>query len=67
MRSAEDLILLKMAFHRDKDLRDMRSILATQGERLDTAYLHLWAARMLDDRSSEELRNWMVEYGRGRP
>lgn len=63
--TAEDLVLLKMAFHRDKDLRDVRGILATQKGRLDTAYLQLWIGRMLDDRSSQELRTWLEEYGRG--
>jgi predicted nucleotidyltransferase len=63
--TAEDLILLKMAFHRDKDLRDVRGILATQKGTLDTAYLLSWIGRMLEDRSSEELRQWMREYGAG--
>jgi len=63
--TAEDLILLKMAFHRDKDLRDVRGILATQKGKLDTAYLLSWIGRMLEDRSSEELRQWMREYGAG--
>jgi predicted nucleotidyltransferase len=33
--SAEDLVLLKMAFHRQKDLQDIRGILRVQRERLD--------------------------------
>lgn len=65
--TAEDLVLLKMAFHRDKDLRDVRGILATQREKLDKAYLHLWAGRMLEDRSSEELRKWLEDYGQQAP
>lgn len=63
--TAEDLILLKMAFHRDKDLRDVRGMLATQKEKLDRSYLQQWAVRMLDDRASEELRRWTDEYSRG--
>jgi hypothetical protein len=63
--TAEDLILLKMAFHRDKDLRDVRGILATQRGKLDPAYLNLWAGRMLDDRATDELRAWREEYERG--
>lgn len=61
----EDLILLKMIFHRDKDLRDVRGILAVQKGRLDPAYIRTWAARTLEDAPEAELEAWLREYGRG--
>jgi len=39
MTVAEDLILLKMAFHRLKDLRDIKDILHVQRGRPDIPYL----------------------------
>ena len=59
----EDLIILKMAFHREKDLRDVRGILAIQKGRLDLAYLRDWADKMLSDRHREELERWVLQYG----
>lgn len=53
--TAEDLVLLKMAFHRQKDLLDVRGILHVQRGRLDLAYLRDWSARMLDASASTEL------------
>lgn len=53
--TAEDLILLKMAFHRQKDIQDVRGILAVQKDRLDLVHLRDWAARTLDDAASAEL------------
>lgn len=50
----EDLILIKMVFHRDKDLRDIRAMIATSGANLDRAYLKTQAAEVLDpDRRAE--------------
>ena len=53
--TAEDLILLKMAFHRQKDIQDVRGMLAVQKGRLDLAHLRSWSARTLDDATSAEL------------
>jgi hypothetical protein len=40
--SAEDLVILKMLFFRGKDLVDVERVLATQGHRLDRAYVRRW-------------------------
>lgn len=53
--AAEDLILLKMAFHRQKDLQDVRGILGVQKDRLDLVHLRRWAERTLDDDTAAEL------------
>jgi predicted nucleotidyltransferase len=60
--TAEDLILLKLAFHREKDLRDIRGILAIQKDRLDLAYLRDWAGKMLSDSHRDELERWVAQY-----
>ncbi len=62
--TAEDLILLKLAFHREKDLRDVRGILAIQKERLDLAYLRDWAGKMLPEAHRDELERWVLQYGK---
>ncbi|MGQ9592296.1 MAG: hypothetical protein ACUVYA_18610 [Planctomycetota bacterium] len=59
---AEDLVLLKMAFHRVKDLRDVRGILWIQKGRLDLEYLREWAAQMLSDEHQGELESWIRKY-----
>ncbi len=63
--TAEDLILLKMAFHRDKDLRDVRGILAVQKGRLDLAYLRAGAAKILERPAEAELVRWIRDYATG--
>jgi hypothetical protein len=60
---AEDLILLKMAFHREKDLGDVRGILRVQQSQLDVDYLRRWAGQMLDDAAQRELETLIAEYG----
>lgn len=60
--TAEDLIVLKLIFHRPKDLQDVRGILATQGKRLDFAYMRKWAAQVLEDAAAAELEQWIAEY-----
>ena len=60
--TAEDMILLKLAFHREKDLLDVRSILWNQKDRLDLAYLRDWAARMLAPEVVAELEGWVRRY-----
>jgi hypothetical protein len=48
--SPEDVILMKLDFHRqggsDKHLRDIAGVLKISGETLDRAYLDSWAQRM---------------------
>jgi hypothetical protein len=59
--SAEDLIL-KMAFHREKDIRDVRGILWVQRGKLDLAYVREWANRMLAEEVVRELEGWIGRY-----
>ena len=60
--TAEDLILLKMAFHRQKDLADVRGVLRVQRGRLDREYLRSWAGQMLEDEVQQELESLIAEY-----
>ena len=60
---AEELILLKMAFHRQKDLQDVRGILGVQKDRLDLAHLRSWSARTLDDETAAELERLIAAAG----
>jgi hypothetical protein len=41
--TAEDLVLLKMALHRQNDPLDIRGILHVQKGRLDIPYLRQWS------------------------
>jgi hypothetical protein len=61
--TAEDLILLKMAFHREKDLGDVRGILRVQQTQLDVHYVQRWAKQMLEDAVQRELDTLIAEYG----
>lgn len=61
MTTAEDLILLKLAFHRPKDIYDVRGILWVQREKLDYDYLNDWSAKALDDAAQGELRQLVEE------
>jgi len=63
--TAEDLILLKLAFHREKDLHDVRGILWVQRGQLDTDYLKHWSARTLEDQVQQELDSLIGQYDRG--
>jgi hypothetical protein len=60
--TAEDLIVLKMVFHREKDLRDVRGILWVQKGKLDLAYMRQWASRMLEDEVLAELEGWIERF-----
>lgn len=61
MTTAEDLILLKLAFHRSKDLHDVRGILWVQRGNLDYGYLTEWAAHSLDAATQAELQQLIAE------
>jgi hypothetical protein len=63
--TAEDLIVLKMAFHREKDLRDIRGILWAQRGSLDLAYVREWADRTLAADIVKELEGWIAKYAGG--
>jgi predicted nucleotidyltransferase len=65
--TAEDLILLKMAFHRQKDLHDIKGILHVQQGRLDIPYLRHWSGQMLEDPAARELDDFIALYDAGRP
>jgi predicted nucleotidyltransferase len=60
--TAEDLILLKMAFHRQKDLQDIKGILHVQKGHLDIPYLRGWSAEMLEPSASCELDDLIATY-----
>ena len=60
--TAEDLILLKMAFHRQKDLQDIKGILHVQQHRLDVPYLRHWSDEMLEPPAIRELNELIATY-----
>ena len=55
--SAEDLIVFKLIFDRDKDRRDIEEIYAVQGADLDRGYIRDWLERILDP--DDERLAWM--------
>jgi len=63
--TAEDLILLKMAFHRQKDLQDIKGILHVQQGHLDVPYLRHWSAEMLEPAAVRELDELIATYEAG--
>lgn len=65
--TAEDLILLKMAFHRQKDLQDIKGILHIQKGHLDMTYVRKWSVEMLEPTAIQELDDLIATYGAGRP
>lgn len=60
--TAEDMILLKMAFHRQKDLLDIKGILHIQKGLLDLAYLRQWSVEMLEPPAARELDELIATY-----
>jgi hypothetical protein len=60
--TAEDLVLLKMAFHRDKDLIDVRGILWVQRGQLDIAYMRHWSSQMFQDPVQNEFEGLLRQY-----
>lgn len=59
---AEDLILWKMAFHRQKDMLDIKGILHVQKGRLDIPYLRDWSGQMLEEPAARELDELIATY-----
>lgn len=55
LTTAEDLILLKMIFHRPKDIEDARRLIAANRESLDSAYIRRQAETTLATPVIEEL------------
>jgi hypothetical protein len=60
--TAEDIILLKMVFHRPKDLIDIGGILVAQCDRLDLDYIRGWSSKVLDDAARDELEALIHTY-----
>jgi predicted nucleotidyltransferase len=60
--TAEDLILLKLVFHRVKDIQDVRGILWLQRGRLDLDYMRHWSARTHEPDVQKELERLIAEY-----
>jgi hypothetical protein len=58
----EDLILLKLVFHRTKDLLDVRGILWVQRGKLDLDYMKHWSARTLEPEIQQEMERLIAEY-----
>lgn len=59
----EDLILLKMIFHREKDLLDVKQLLAVNQDVLDWRYIEEWIEKTLDADAGAELRQMMKRLG----
>lgn len=60
--TAEDLILLKLVFHRPKDLQDIRGILWVQRGKLDLDYMRHWSARTHEANGQQEMDQLVAEY-----
>jgi hypothetical protein len=65
--TAEYLVLLKLAFHRHKDLQDVRGILWVQRGNLDIEYLRKWSACTHQKEVQQELDRLIDDYLRDRP
>lgn len=65
--TAEDLILLKLAFHRAKDLQDVRGILWVQRGKLDIEYLRRWSTMSHEPAVQQELAQLIADYGANEP
>lgn len=63
LTTPEDLILLKMVFHRPKDLEDVRHLLAANAGHLDRKYLLEWAPKTLEPAVGDELRELLDRAG----
>jgi len=56
-----------MAFHRQKDLLDIKGILHVQKGRLDIPYLRHWSGQMLEESVVRELDELIATYEVDRP
>lgn len=65
--TAEDPIILKMAFHRQRDLLDIKEILHVQKGRLDIPYLRQWSDRMLEEAVVREPDELIATFEADRP
>jgi hypothetical protein len=61
--TVEDLVLLKMVFHRAKDLEDVRRLLVANREFLDLPYLREWMSKTLEPQVARELQEMMTGAG----
>lgn len=61
--TVEDLILLKMVFHRDKDIVDVRRLIAANRDLLDRAYIDGWIPKTLSDVAGKELSEMLQAAG----
>lgn len=61
--TVEDLVLLKMIFHRDKDLVDVRRLLVANRDVLDIAYVKSWIPRTLEPGAGAELEDMLKRTG----
>lgn len=60
LTTPEDLILLKMIFHRPKDLEDVRHLLAANAGTLDLGYLAEWSPKTLEPGIAAEFRELLA-------
>lgn len=63
LTTPEDLILLKMVFHRPKDLEDVLHLLAANAGALDLDYLREWAPKTLQPSVDAEFREMLRRAG----
>lgn len=62
--TVEDLILLKMIFHRSKDIEDVRRLIESNRSSLDFGYLESWIPKTLPDAVGAELLEMLKPAGR---
>ncbi len=61
--TVEDLILLKMIFHRDKDLVDVRRLIAANRGSIDRVYIESWIPKTLTGTAGLELQEMLQAAG----
>lgn len=60
---AEDVIITKLRWARDKDLADVRDVIAVQGDALDWAYIEKWTSQHGTEQRLAGIRERLVELG----